>query len=108
MRNNHSSSTPARQSHGLIRLVLWTWQGCGYLEGYGYHPGSGFVAFLIVLGAAAGANSGWIGSLIGAGAMAATFGLLYLVGAYGRAKDFHSENTEVRDASPHATNNSEG
>jgi len=39
----------------LPRLVLWTWQGCGYLEGYGYHPGSGFVAFLIALGAAAGA-----------------------------------------------------
>jgi hypothetical protein len=76
----------------LPRLVLWTWQGCGYLEGYGYHPGSGFVAFLIALGAAAGAEGGWIASLIGAGAMSATFGLLYLVGAYGRAKDFHSQN----------------
>ena len=81
----------------LPRLVLWTWQGCGYLEGYGYHPGSGFVAFLIVLGAAAGAEGGWIASLIGAGAMAATFGSLYLVGAYGRAKDFHSQNAEGRD-----------
>jgi len=78
----------------LPRLVLWTWQGCGYLEGYGYHPGSGSMAFLIALGAAAGADGGWAGSLFGAGAMATTFGSLYLVGAYCRAKDFHSHNDQ--------------
>lgn len=81
----------------LFRFVLWTWQGCGYLDGYGYHPGSCFVAFLIALGAAAGAEGGGAGSLSGAVVMAATFGSLYLVGAYERAKDFHSQNNKKND-----------
>ncbi len=76
----------------LPRLVLWTLQGCGYLEGYGHHPGTGFMVILLLSGAAAGSDGGWIGSLIGMAAMACTFGVLYLSGAYSRAKAFHSEN----------------
>lgn len=79
----------------LPRLVLWTWEGCGHLEGYGYHPGAIFLVILVILGAVSGADGGWLGSLFGAGAMIATFGSLYLVGAYGRAKDFHSQNAQA-------------
>jgi hypothetical protein len=76
----------------LHRIVLWTWYGCGYLDGYGYHPGHGYVVLLIVLGVVAGADSGWKGMLCGSGIMTLTFGIPYLIGAYGRGKDFYSQN----------------
>ena len=53
------------------------------------------MVILLLSGAAAGSDGGWIGSLIGMAAMGCTFGVLYFSGAYSRAKAFHSENTEV-------------
>jgi hypothetical protein len=89
------NSDPIASAPGAChrRFVLWTLQGCGYLEGYGHHPGSGFMVILLLSGAVAGSDGGWIGSLIGMAAMGCTFGVLYLSGAYSRAKAFHSENT---------------
>ena len=96
MRTKNSSSTPAAKSHWLIRLVLWSWQGCFDLPGYGPHPGNGYMIMLIAFGAIAGVNGGWETSIFGAVISVLIFGPFYIGGAYGRAKDFHSQNGEAR------------
>lgn len=61
-------------------------KGCGYVEGYGNHPGTAMVIFLIFVGAIAGLDRGVIGACIGASLMALVFGPMYLYGAYSRGK----------------------
>jgi len=76
----------SKRSHSrLYRVVLLTLKGCGYLEGYGHHPGTIPLAILVVSGAFAGVWSGWVGAIAGAGVMAAICGPFYLAGAYERA-----------------------
>lgn len=56
---------------------------------------------IIPAGFVAGAiNGGWLGALFGAATMSVTAGSMYLAGAYGRAKDFHSQNKKLFDKQP--------
>lgn len=76
-------------SEKLTEAITRTVRGCGELPGYGGHPGSAFLGFLVVVGAFAGAQRGsWLGAALGAGAMIAVFGPMYLRGAYERARDY--------------------
>ncbi len=62
-------------------------RGMGYVPGYGPHPGTGVLIFLVVIGALAGIDKGLLGITIGAGASLLIFGPMYLSGAYGRGKE---------------------
>jgi hypothetical protein len=64
-----------------------TVRGCGYVEGYGEHPGTIALLAFALMGAAAGARTGWRGAVFGAVAMLAVFGPMYLSGAYERSRD---------------------
>lgn len=68
----------------VLRLVL---RGCGYIPGYGRHPGTSFLWMMVGMGALAGLGRGLSYSIVGALVMLAVFGPMYLCGAYGRAKD---------------------
>lgn len=66
-------------------------RGCGYLEGYGHHPGTGLVLGFVVattltgLAEALDAGQSWLaGSLVG-GLFSLPIVGLYLYGAYDRA-----------------------
>ena len=58
----------------MLRRII---AGCGYVEGYGHHPGTIPLLFFIVLGFVAG---GWIGGVISGG----VWSIPYFVGAYAR------------------------
>lgn len=75
--------------------LIWqrTCRGCGYLEGYGHHPGIGSLVFLIFVGILAGSHRGWAGSAISALAMGTFFGSVFLIGAYERAKSHSKEES---------------
>jgi len=73
----------------MKQILKYTIQGCGYLPGYGYHPGSKFLVFFIILGALAG-SSRENGTIIGGMIIVLLFGPLYLVGAYLRAKEYNN------------------
>lgn len=66
------------------RFLRRIYRGCGYLPGYGHHPGNVPLLMLAVLGAAAG-------GIAGAGLMLVVFGFVYLVGAYERGRDAEPE-----------------
>ena len=68
----------------LIRHII---RGCRTLPHYGEHPGTIMFVALILFGAVAGARGGWIGALIGVGAMLAFNGPFYLYGAYERSRE---------------------
>lgn len=76
---------------GFVRHVL---RGCGTLPHCGSHPGTVFLALMVLMGAAAGSKGGAIGMLGGAGVMLAFGGTFYLVGAYNRSKT--DEELEAR------------
>jgi hypothetical protein len=62
-------------------------RGCGYVDGYGSHPGTGILIALVVMGGIAGAQgAGWRGFLFGACMMLLIFGPIYLFGAYDRGR----------------------
>lgn len=71
------------QVHHLFLLV---WKGCGYLEGFGHHPGTENMVLLLVLGMIVGSEGGAKGVLAGLVIMGITFGPFYLFSAYDRAK----------------------
>jgi len=62
-------------------------RGCGALPHCGSHPGTGFLMMLALMGAMAGTRGGWLGAMLGAGAMLAFGGPIYLCGAYQRSKE---------------------
>ncbi len=64
-----------------IRAIVY---GCGYVPGYGSHPGTGVLVAFVIMGAIAGAHAGWRGAVFGAGAMLGVFGPMYLWGAHDR------------------------
>jgi hypothetical protein len=70
-----------------ISFIGYLVRGCGTLPHCGSHPGTPFLIFFALMGAAAGAKGGWFGALVGAGVMLIVFGSCYLVGAYGRSKE---------------------
>ena len=67
-----------------VRRVI---AGCGYLEGYGHHPGTAIMCLFIIAATAAGAHRGYTGALVGALISCGVLVPLYLAGAYGRAKE---------------------
>jgi hypothetical protein len=72
----------------VARTCRLIWRGLGTLPGYGSHPGVPIVALLIVLAALSGAKGGgWVGAVVGAVIMAATFLPLLAWGAYCRGRD---------------------
>lgn len=90
-----------RKENVFCHLVRLTWRGCGYLPGYGHHPGTIPLVVMILLGGLAGLSGGWHGAAAGTAIMAICFGGMYLVGAYGRARDYNLKN-EVRKAAEKA------
>jgi len=66
-----------------LRYII---RGCGYLDGYGEHPGTPFLIAMVVMGFVAGAQRGLLVGLIGAGVMLAVFGSMYLCGAHDRGR----------------------
>lgn len=71
-------------SRGVLGHII---RGCGYVDGYGEHPGTLTLFAFVAMGAAAGARGGWIGAALGAAGMLAVFGPMYLYGAYERSRD---------------------
>jgi len=63
-----------------VKTVKAILRGISYVEGYGEHPGTIILVWLVLLGAIAG---GWMGALI----MLLVFGPLYLWGAYDRGRE---------------------
>jgi len=61
-------------------------KGIRYSEKYGSHPGNIWIIVLIVMGFIAGYGVGLTEAIIGAAAMLAIFGPIYLFGAYERGK----------------------
>lgn len=78
----------------ISQTVFLIRKGCGYLEGYGNHPGTGILLGLIVIGGIIGLQKGFFGSFIGATMMGSVFGTCYLVGAYDRGKNFYNKNNK--------------
>lgn len=72
----------------LPRWVSLTIKGAGYLEGYGDPSGGPVLLGFVAMGAAAGAKGGLFGCIVGALAMLALLGPLYLIGCYDRAVDW--------------------
>lgn len=62
--------------------------GAGYLEGYGHHPGTPFVVMMTLATGLAGLEGGLIGFLLASFLGLALYGSMWLVGAYGRGKDW--------------------
>lgn len=71
-----------------MTIISRIFRGCGYLPGYGSHPGTGALFLFIAMAAVAGLRAGWRGALLGACVMGAVFGPMYLYGAYDRARSF--------------------
>lgn len=68
----------------MLRKII---KGCGYIEGYGTHPGTPMITFFVALGVVSGAQGGgWVGACLGAACMSPFVGL-YLYGAWGRVND---------------------
>lgn len=62
-------------------------KGCGYVPGYGHHPGTGFLVFLLVAGAVVGSERGsLLSTAVGFGAVLIVFGPIYVLGAISRGK----------------------
>ncbi len=76
------TESAATEPIGFFRHLV---RGCGTLPHCGEHPGTVFLLGVVLLGAVAGASGGWKGILGGAGIMFATFGPIYLCGAYRRS-----------------------
>ena len=95
MTKQNSYGHKNEQKIGFFRHII---RGCGYLPHCGEHPGTGFLIFLVFMGAAAGAKGGWFGALIGASVMFVAFGSIYLIGAYSRSKT--EEQIEKRNREP--------
>lgn len=53
MNNNLlTPSSPPAAGSGRPTLLSRTWRGCGYLEGYGEHPGTALLIVLVLMGSA--------------------------------------------------------
>lgn len=70
-------------------------KGCGYLPGYGWHPGTSVAISLVIIGALAGVTSKSPDKIyrafLGAGFMSVYILPLYFYGAYERAKDYDND-----------------
>ncbi len=82
----------------ILRKIV---KGCGYLPGYGTHPGTIVVISLALIGALAGITSKspdkLYGALVGASFMSVFILPLYFYGAYERANDYEKEKNGRND-----------
>ncbi|WP_415907105.1 hypothetical protein [Oleiharenicola sp. Vm1] len=82
------------RSSKMVSFVGHVIRGCGTLPHCGSHPGTVFLALMVLMGAAAGSKGGALGMFGGAGVMLVFGGAFYLVGAYSRSKT--DEELEAR------------
>lgn len=69
-----------------MRVLQAIWRGCGYVPGYGHHPGTGLILMWNAGAAFVGASEGGIaGALVGLLFMSPMTGI-YLWGAYERGE----------------------
>lgn len=88
-------SADAGKRIGFLGHII---RGCGTLPHCGGHPGTVFLALMVLMGAAAGAKGGLIGALGGAGVMLAFGGTFYLLGAYNRSRTDEEVAARLREA----------
>lgn len=69
--------------------------GLGNLPGYGEHPGTVWMFFLIFVGFFVGIANVLPRAFLCSAIMLLVFGPLYLYGAYERGKDFESRNCKA-------------
>ena len=73
----------------MFKFFRRIWRGAGYLEGYGHHPGTGYlIGFPFVCGIAGiskGGLSGFIGGYI-IGLVG--IGIPFMAGCWSRARDY--------------------
>jgi hypothetical protein len=69
----------------VFRRVI---MGAGYLPGYGAHPGTGAVVFLILLTGLAGSHQGLAGFVGGSLIGTAVYGPMWIAGCLSRAKSY--------------------
>lgn len=76
----------------MLSFINKTMKGCGYLPGYGWHPGNHFMAYMAAIGVVIGVTSHSPNKMYKAleGALFITVPLLpaYLYGAYERVTDY--------------------
>lgn len=82
------------------KIFFYTWKGLGYLDGYGHHPGTEVLLFLIFLGAIAGSQEGITGIFIGAAIMFILFGGIYFYGAYERGRCYYKDKQPIMGRRP--------
>ena len=73
------------EQNGFFKRIR---MGAGYLPGYGDHPGTETVVFLVLLTGAAGLHAGWIGFVGGCGLGLVVYGPMWVAGCVGRANDY--------------------
>jgi hypothetical protein len=69
----------------MMKTLKHIIRGCGRIEGYGKHTGTGWLIASVLIGALLGTGSTSRGPLVGAGAALLIFGPVYLLGAHERA-----------------------
>ena len=75
----------------MIKHIKRILKGCGYLEGYGTHPGTEWIMLFIFVGFMVGISDGTFYGFLGAGLFALFFGPIYLYGAWSRGKCFEKD-----------------
>ena len=83
-----------------MKWLHHTVRGCGYVDGYGDHPGTIVLLAFVLMGAAAGAQAGWRGAVFGAVAMLVVFGPMYLWGAYERSRESERDAQRRSEGAP--------
>jgi hypothetical protein len=71
-------------------------RGAGYLEGYGYHPGTGMLFIIGLLGGLAGVQNGGLAGLLGGFVIAFVFTLpFYIIGCVDRSKGYDRDQQRL-------------
>ena len=79
-----------------MKLLKDIRQGAGYLEGFGDHPGTGFMVVSVIAGGVLGArDAGWYGLLGGVALMFCTVGAAWMAGCVGRAREYQRREEAI-------------
>ena len=72
-----------------MKTLKRIWRGAGYLEGYGYHPGTGTLLITSFMCGIAGAQRGGLAGFIGGFVVGlCVMGLAWIVGCHERARNY--------------------
>lgn len=74
-----------------MKLLRDIWQGAGYLEGFGNHPGNIYLVLLVLAGALAGVKGGLTGVLVGTFVMLLFVLPSWCIGCIGRAREYQAK-----------------